>query len=87
VRKTGCPAYHSRMMMKIINEKWESQKEYVKVKLSDEKTGKIYRKRKIDVELFFGSLKANFGFTRLSVQGKSQAHNKLGFALLAVNLR
>ena len=34
-----------------------------------------------------GFLKANLGFTRLSIKGKSKVHNELGFALLAVNLR
>src|SRR5690606_25213759 len=70
-----------------INEKWESQKEYVRTKLSDEKTGEIYEKRKIDVEPVFGFLKANLGFTRFSVRGKSNVHNELGFALMAVNIR
>ena len=36
---------------------------------------------------FFGFLKANLGFTRLSLRGQSKAHNDLRFALLAVNLR
>src|SRR5699024_9295971 len=27
------------------------------------------------------------GFTRMSVRGKSQVHNEIGFALMAVNLR
>src|SRR5690606_1949577 len=70
-----------------LNEKWESQKEYVREKLSDEKTGEIYGKRKIDVEPVFGFLKANLGFTRLSVRGKEKVINELGFALMAVNLR
>jgi len=69
------------------NEKWEFQKEYVRKKLSNEKTGEIYGKRKIDVEPVFGFLKANLGFTRLSVRGQSKVHNELGFALMAVNLR
>ena len=56
-------------------------------KLSDEETGAIYRKRKIDVEPFFGFLRANLGFTRLSLRDQSKAHNELEFALLAVNLR
>ncbi|WYJ91470.1 hypothetical protein A5888_003238 [Enterococcus sp. 9E7_DIV0242] len=55
--------------------------------LSEEKTGAIYRRRKIDVEPAFGFLKAILGFTRLSVRGKEQVKNELGFALLAVNLR
>ena len=56
-------------------------------KLSNEKTGEIYGKRKIDVEPVFGFLKANLGFTRMSVRGKSKVHNELGFALMAVNIR
>src|SRR5699024_5324638 len=70
-----------------INEKWESQKEYVRKKLSDEKTGEIYGKRKIDVEPVFGFMKANLGFTRFSVRGKEKVKNELGFAFMAVNLR
>src|SRR5690625_1779251 len=69
------------------NEKWEHQKEYVREKLSNEETGEIYGKRKIDVEPVFGFLKANLGFTRMSVRGKPKVHNELGFALMAVNLR
>lgn len=59
-----------------INEKWESQKEYVRTKLSDEKTGEIYGKRKIGVEPAFGSLKANLGFTRFSVRGKQKVNEE-----------
>ncbi|KGX88891.1 IS1182 family transposase [Pontibacillus litoralis] len=69
------------------NEKWETQKEYVRAKLSDEKTGEIYGKRKTDVEPVFGFLKANLGFTRLSVRNKEKVKNELGFAFMAVNLR
>ncbi|WP_246001217.1 transposase, partial [Oceanobacillus piezotolerans] len=69
------------------NEKWEAQKEYVRAKLSDEKTGEIYGKRKIDVEPVFGFLKANLGFTRMSLRGKDKVKNELGFAFMAVNLR
>src|SRR5699024_9218689 len=65
----------------------ETQKEYVRAKLSDEKTGEIYGKRKIDVEPVFGFLKANLGFTRLSVRSKKKVKNELGFAFMAVNLR
>jgi len=70
-----------------INEKWESQKEYVRTKLSDEKTGELYGKRKIDVEPVFGFLKANLCFSRFSVRGKEKVTNELGFAFMAVNLR
>ncbi|MED3573287.1 IS1182 family transposase [Cytobacillus praedii] len=71
----------------IVNEKWEQQKEYVRAKLSEEKTSAIYRKRKIDVEPVFGFLKANLRFTRFSVRGKSKVENEMGLALMAVNLR
>ncbi len=55
--------------------------------LSDEETGEIYGKRKVDVEPTFGFLKANLRFTRMSVRGKKQVKNEIGFALMAVNLR
>ena len=35
----------------------------------------------------FGFPKANLGFTRMSVRGKSKVHNELGFALMGVNIR
>src|SRR5699024_6086744 len=38
-------------------------------------------------EPVFGFLKANLGFTRMSVRGKPKVHNEMGFALMAVNLR
>ena len=71
----------------MVNEKWEQQKEYVRAKLSEEKTNVIYRRRKIDVEPVFGFLKANLSFTRFSVRGKSKVNNEIGLALMAVNLR
>ncbi len=71
----------------MVNEKWEQQKEYVREKLSEEKTSSIYRQRKIDVEPVFGFLKANLRFTRFSVRGKSKVENEMGLALMAVNLR
>nr|WP_243855008.1 IS1182 family transposase [Halalkalibacterium halodurans] len=70
-----------------INEKWESQKENIRMKLSDEKTGAIYRKRKVEVEPVFGFLKAHLGLTRMSVRGKDKVKNDLGFAFMAVTLR
>jgi transposase len=91
---TGCPFRSSCTKAKegnnrklMVNEKWEQQKEYVRAKLSEEKTNTIYRKRKIDVEPVFGFLKANLRFTRFSVRGKSKVDNEMGLALMAVNLR
>ena len=91
---TGCPFRsqctkakegHNRTIR--YNEKWEQQKEYIRQQLSEEKTGEIYGKRKIDVEPVFGFLKANLHFTRMSVRGKEKVKNELGFAFMAVNLR
>lgn len=91
---TGCPlrslctkAQEGTNRKLMVNEKWEQQKEYVRNKLSEEKAGAIYRQRKIDVEPVFGFLKANLGFTRFSVRGKSKVENEIGLALMAVNLR
>ena len=70
-----------------VNISWEEQKGQVKDLLSDQKTGKIYAKRKIDVEPVFGNLKANLRFTRFSVRGKAKVKRELGFILMAVNLR
>ncbi|UOR10472.1 MULTISPECIES: IS1182 family transposase [Halobacillus] len=69
------------------NEKWEEQKHMVRELLSEEKMGELYGKRKVDVEPFFGFLKANLRFTRMSVRGQESVKNELGFAFMAVNLR
>ncbi|MFS0780390.1 IS1182 family transposase [Bacillus sp. 1P06AnD] len=91
---SGCPFRSSCTKAKegnhrilMVNEKWEQQKEYVRAKLSDEKTSSIYRQRKTDVEPFFGFLKANLHFTRFSVRGNAKVENEMGLALMAVNLR
>lgn len=69
------------------NERWEQQKAYAKQLLSEKETGKIYGRRKIDVEPVFGFLKANLRFTRFSVRGKEKVKNEIGFAFMAVNMR
>ncbi|MEK5379206.1 IS1182 family transposase [Niallia sp. FSL W8-0635] len=91
---TGCPlrsfctkAKEGTNRKLMVNKKWEQQKEYIKTKLLEEETAKIYRQRKIDVEPVFGFLKANLGFTRFSVRGKSNVENEIGLALMAVNIR
>ncbi|MGC6770489.1 transposase, partial [Enterococcus sp. LJL51] len=58
-----------------------------KKKLSDEKTGSIYRQRKIDVEPVFGHLKAHLAFHRFHLRGKQGAKIDVGLALMALNLR
>ncbi len=45
------------------------------------------RQRKINVEPLFGFLKANLGFTRFSIRGKSKVKNEISLALMATNLR
>ncbi len=87
LRKSCTKAQEGTNRKLMVNEKWEQQKQYVRNKLSEEKTGSIYRQRKIDVEPVFGFLKANLGFTRFSVRGKSKVENDIGLALMAVNLR
>ncbi|WP_245249899.1 IS1182 family transposase, partial [Vagococcus allomyrinae] len=69
------------------NGNWEYFKAHARELLVTKETGDIYRRRKIDVEPAFGNLKANLGFTRLSVRGKDKVKNELGFALMATNLR
>ncbi|RCW62149.1 IS1182 family transposase, partial [Saliterribacillus persicus] len=69
------------------NQKWEQQKAYTREQLSEKETGKLYGKRKIDVEPVFGFLKANLSFTKMSVRGKEKVESELGFAFMAVNLR
>ena len=58
-----------------------------KKKLLEEKTGSIYRKRKIDVELVFGRLKARLAFQRFHLWGKQGAKIDIDLALMALNLR
>lgn len=62
-------------------------KAQVKQTLSSPDGRHRYAQRKIDVETTFGNLKANLGFTRMSVRGHQSVRNELGIALMAVNLR
>ncbi|MHD0383808.1 IS1182 family transposase [Staphylococcus simulans] len=66
---------------------WEFYKHFTREKLSDPKTSSIYKQRKIDVETFFGNLKANLGFTRMSVRGIEKVETEVGIACMAVNVR
>jgi len=91
---TGCPfraectkAQEGKNRQLKMNERWEQQKTYVSEQLSEEKTGEIYRQRKIDVDPVFGFLKANLGFARLSVRGKRKVEHEIGLALMAVNFK
>src|SRR5699024_457546 len=68
------------------NEKWEKQKAFIRDIPSNETTGEIYGKRKVDVDPVVGFLKANLGFARFSVRSKQKVEQELGFAVMAVNL-
>src|SRR5699024_11194655 len=56
-------------------------KAQVKQTLSSTDGRHRYAQRKIDVETTFGNLKANLGFTRMSVRGHQSVRNELGIAL------
>ena len=86
-RSQCCKAKEGNNRKISINVKWEQQKEYIRAQLSDNKTGKIYKRRKIDVEPVFGFLKANLRFNRFTVRGKFKTKIEIGLALMAVNLR
>ncbi|WP_460059410.1 transposase [Pseudolactococcus yaeyamensis] len=55
--------------------------------LSEKETGKLYGKRKIDIEPAFAHLKANLDFTRFSVRGKDKVRQESGLDLIAISLR
>ncbi|MFP1134335.1 transposase, partial [Staphylococcus epidermidis] len=55
--------------------------------LSEQKAKTIYSKRKFDVELFFGFVKAILSFTRMSVREINKAKRELEFVLMALNIR
>ena len=65
----------------------EQQKTYIRAKFSGDETGKVYGKRKNDIEPVVGLLKAILAYTRFSLRGKERVENEFGFALLAVNFR
>lgn len=69
------------------NLKYEYFKAKTHQQLLESKERHIYAQRKVDVETTFGNLKANLGYTRLRLRGKSKVHNELGFAFMALNLR
>ncbi|QNN72671.1 IS1182 family transposase [Vagococcus carniphilus] len=82
---TRAKSNKSRVIQK--NGNWEYFKAHARELLSDDVTGAIYRRRKIDVEPAFGNLKANLSFNRFSVRGQDKVTQELGFAFMALNLR
>lgn len=69
-----------------VNNNWRYFKADCKKKLLEEKTGSIYRKRKIEVESVYGHLKAQLAFHRFHLRGKEGAKIDIGLALMALNL-
>ena len=71
----------------LVKNSWRYFKVECKKKLLDETTGTIYRRRKIEVELGFGHLKAHWVFHRFHLRGKLGAKIDVDLALMALNLR
>lgn len=65
---------------------WEYHKAKQKELLSTPETGKIYNRRKIDVETVFGFMKACLGFTRYTVRGLEKVRNQSGILITAINM-
>ncbi|MDO4671203.1 MAG: transposase [Aerococcus sp.] len=55
--------------------------------LSSSETGKIYNRRKIDVETVFGFMKVSLGFTRFTIRGLDKVRKQTGLLIIAINLR
>lgn len=69
-----------------INPSWEYFKAKQTALLSTPETGKIYARRKIDVEPVFGRMKACLGFTRYHVRGMEKVKRETGLLVLALNM-
>ena len=82
--KTSAPDQPERIQKNMNLEYFKAQMNQT---LSSPEGRQRYAQRKIDVETTFGNLKANLGFTRMSVRGHQSVRNELGIALMAVNLR
>lgn len=87
VYRSTDPLYRNGRKTLYINYDYQAQKLKMKEKLSTKEGAKIYRQRKIDVEPTFGQVKANLGFTRFSVRGKSKVENETNLIFMANNLR
>ena len=69
------------------NEKYQILKNTEAEKLLSKEGSTIFAKRKIDVEPVFGQIKANLGFTRFNLRGKSKVKTDIGLALMANNMK
>jgi transposase len=87
VRSQCTKAKSERKRQILVNNTWRYFKAECKKKLLEEKTGSIYRRRKIEVEPVFGHLKAHLAFHRFHLRGRQRAKIDIGLALMALNLR
>ena len=78
------PKGYTRKIM--VNPSWEYFKARQNEWLSTSETGKIYARRKIDVETVFGCMKACLGFTRYHVRGMEKVRRETGLVILALNM-
>lgn len=69
-----------------VNPAWEYHKAKQKELLNSSDTGKIYGRRKIDVETVFGFMKACLGFTRYTVRGLDKVRKQFGLLITAINM-
>lgn len=69
-----------------VNPAWEYHKAKQKELLTAPDTGKIYGRRKIDVETVFGFMKACLGFTRYTVRGIDKVRKQSGLLITAINM-
>lgn len=69
-----------------VNPTWEYHKAKQREVLSAPETGKIYGRRKIDVETVFGYMKACLGFTRYTVRGLDKVRKQSGLLITAINM-
>lgn len=69
-----------------VNPEWEFFKAQQRAKLTSKTEGRIYARRKIDVESVFGHLKAYLHFTKFTVRGNIPVKRQMGFMLMAMNL-
>lgn len=86
IYKTTKPEGEGRKSL-AVNVRYEEQKQQMKEKLLSEEGGKLFAKRKIEVESVFGQVKANLGFTRLSVRGIAKVTKEIRLLFMANNVK
>lgn len=75
---------HGNTKYIMVNPQWEYFKAKARKLLSSSNT---YSRRKYDVEIVFGNLKAYWGFTRFTVRGLKKVKKQIGIALMALNMK